>query len=127
LALVPPAQAGPRGKAVVVASVAPCGRAYHRNRIEIDSLVLVQLIESVRRKLGITNRVLNILVPEEALDQPSVVPTVGQIVAASVPEHMRMDRQVVEPGGLAVLLQHEPNGGSIERSALLRQEQVVMR
>jgi len=111
----------------VVASVAPCGRAYHRNRIEIDSLVLVQLIESVRRKLGITNRVLNILVPEEALDQPSVVPTVGQIVAASVPEHMRMDRQVVEPGGLAVLLQHEPNGGSIERSALLRQEQVVMR
>jgi hypothetical protein len=37
-------------------------------RTEIDQWFLVQLIESVGRELGIANRMLNVLMPEEALD-----------------------------------------------------------
>lgn len=43
-----------------------------------------------RRQLSVTNRVLNIPVPEISLQSPGVVPLVGQRVATGVPQHVRM-------------------------------------
>jgi hypothetical protein len=37
---------------------------------------------------------------EIVLDQAGIGSTVGQVVPASVPEHMRMDRKRVEPRSL---------------------------
>lgn len=52
---------------------------------------------------------LNIAVPEEALNSTGVDASVCQIIAASVSQHMRMDIEVRQPCRLSVALDEPVN------------------
>ena len=52
-----------------------------------------EVLEPVRRQLGVAHRVLDVLVPEPCLQRPGVVAGVGPRVAATVAQHVRMDRE----------------------------------
>jgi len=52
-----------------------------------------EVLEPMRRQLGVAHRVLNILVPQPSLQRPCVVAGVRQGVAAAVAQHVRMDRK----------------------------------
>ena len=47
----------------------------------------------MRRQLSVADRVLDILVAEPGLQRPRVVAGIGQCIAATVPQHVRMDRE----------------------------------
>jgi len=49
-----------------------------------------EILEAVRRQLGIAHGVLDIPVTEIGLQRPGIVPLVGQSEAAGVSEHMWM-------------------------------------
>jgi hypothetical protein len=51
-------------------------------------LVPPEVFEPVRRKLAVSDRVLDILVPKVMLQAARINALVGQLVAAAVPEHM---------------------------------------
>jgi len=51
------------------------------------SSVPPEILEPVRRKLGVAHRMLNILVAEPGLQRPGVVPCVGQGIATGMPQH----------------------------------------
>jgi hypothetical protein len=48
---------------------------------------------TVLRQLSIAHRVLDVLMPHPCLDGPRIAARVGQGVAASVPEHVGVDRE----------------------------------
>ena len=50
-------------------------------------------LESVGRHFGVPDRVLNVLVPEVALQGPRVVAIVGELEPAGVAKHVRVDRK----------------------------------
>src|SRR5262245_7132829 len=50
-----------------------------------------EVLEPVRRQLRVAHRVLDVLVPEICLQRPRVVASVGERVAGSVAQHVRMD------------------------------------
>jgi hypothetical protein len=56
-------------------------------------LTSARILEPIRRKLGVAHRVLYILVPQVGLQRPRVVAGIGERIAASVPEHVRVDRE----------------------------------
>jgi hypothetical protein len=56
-----------------------------RIRRSIAARGLIQFVESVWRQLGVPNRVLDVLVTKETLDEPGIVAAIGQVVAASMP------------------------------------------
>jgi hypothetical protein len=49
-----------------------------------------EVTEAVEGKLGVANGVLNILVPEIVLQRSGVVAIIGELEAASVPQHVGM-------------------------------------
>jgi hypothetical protein len=48
------------------------------------ALVLPKILEPLGRQLGVSNRVLDIFVPEVMLERPRVVPVVGELEPAGV-------------------------------------------
>ena len=52
--------------------------------------VFPETVEPGRRQFGITNGVLDVLVPEIVLDGAGVVPGVGEFEPDTVPQHVRM-------------------------------------
>ena len=50
-----------------------------------------EIPEPIGRKLGIPDRVLDVLVAEPCLQCPGVMAGIGQRVAAAVPQHVRVD------------------------------------
>jgi hypothetical protein len=56
-----------------------------------------EILEPMRRQLGIAHRVLNVLVAEPGLQRPRVVAGIGQRIAAAMAQHVRMES--VEPQG----------------------------
>ena len=70
-----------------------------RQRVKADlpdpdqASVAPEILEPVRRHLGVSNRVHDILVAHVVLQGPGVMPVVGKLVASGVPEHVRMDRE----------------------------------
>jgi hypothetical protein len=50
-------------------------------------------LEPVGRHFGVPDRVLNVLVPEVALQGPRVVAIVGELEPAGVAKHVRVDRK----------------------------------
>jgi hypothetical protein len=54
---------------------------------ERETFSAPEVLEPVRRQLGVTHRVLNVSVPEPSLQRPGVVAGIGQRVAAAVPQH----------------------------------------
>ena len=56
-----------------------------------------KVLEPVGRKLGVPDRVLNVLVPEVVLQGPSVVTIVGEFEPAGVAKHVRVDGVIGPP------------------------------
>src|SRR3954468_1428000 len=55
--------------------------------------VLPEILELLRSQLGIPCRVLNVAMAQPLLNGSRVVPIVGQLKAAGVTQHVRMDRE----------------------------------
>jgi hypothetical protein len=55
---------------------------------------MAKVLEAIQRQLGVTHRVLDVLVAEQ---HPRVVARVGQSIAAPVPQHVRMHRNGLSP------------------------------
>jgi len=47
---------------------------------------------------------VDVLVTEIVLDQPRIVSAVGQVIAAGMTQHVRVDRQLVQAGHCGTLL-----------------------
>jgi hypothetical protein len=62
-------------------------------------LIPPQPLELNRRKLGVADRVPNVLVAEIGLDRPGIGAVVGQLEAAGVAQHVGVDLEA-ELGGL---------------------------
>src|SRR5262249_18305030 len=58
-----------------------------------DRRLSPEVLKAIRRKFGVTHRVLDVLVSEPDLERPSVVARVRQGVAAAMSQHVRMDRK----------------------------------
>src|SRR5262249_44884585 len=52
-----------------------------------------EVLEAVRRQLGIAHGMLNVLVPEIRLQRSSIVAGVGKSIAAAVAKHVWVDRE----------------------------------
>ena len=53
-----------------------------------------EILEARRRQLGIAHRVLDVLVAKPSLQRPRVVAGVRQGVAAAMPQHVRVYREL---------------------------------
>jgi hypothetical protein len=54
-------------------------------------LLLPEAFEPMARELGVARRVLDVAVPKPLLQRPGVMAVVGELVAARVPQHVRVD------------------------------------
>ena len=54
------------------------------------TLISPKVAEPVRRKLGVSDGVLDVLVAEVVLQGSGIVPVVGKFIAARMPQHVRM-------------------------------------
>src|SRR5262245_47527871 len=52
-----------------------------------------EVLESVRRQLGVAHRVLDVLVTKVRLQRAGIVASIGQRVTGRVAEHVRLDRK----------------------------------
>ena len=64
----------------------PCSQA--------TSSILEEAVEPVGSQFSITDCVLNILVSHVVLDGPCILPVVGQLVSATMAQHVRMHREL---------------------------------
>src|SRR6516225_6280384 len=77
-----------------IAVRARASRAYRSDTNDPRSpLRSPEVSEPIRGQLGIAHRVLNIPMPKPSLERPRVVAIVRELVAASVAQHVRMDRK----------------------------------
>src|SRR5262252_10782970 len=53
-----------------------------------------EVFEPVRGELGVAHRVLDVFVAEPRLQRPGVVAGVGERIAAAMPQHVRMYREL---------------------------------
>src|SRR5260221_7754143 len=84
-----------------------------------------KIAESVGRKLGISHRVLNVLVAEIVLQGSGVVAIVGELEAARMPQHVRMQREW-HLGGLAEPLDKMMEADGAHRSTALGDEDISL-
>ena len=62
--------------------------------LALDNLVLPESLESIRCEVGVPHGVRDVPVTEVVLEGSSVVALVGELVAAGVPQHVRVDGEV---------------------------------
>lgn len=55
--------------------------------------IFPEVLEAIRRQLGIAGRVLNVAMPEVMLDGAGILAVVGELVTRGMPQHVRMDRE----------------------------------
>jgi hypothetical protein len=67
----------------------PGGRICGRTSSQI-TLISPEVAEPVGRKLGVSDSVLDVLVAEIVLQGSSIVSVVGELIAARMPQHVRM-------------------------------------
>src|SRR5262249_42037983 len=91
-----------------------------------DRRLSPEVLKSIRRKFGVTHRVLDVLVAEPSLQRPRVVAGVSQGIATCVPEHVRMDREG-HPGALAQAREQRPEALAAHRAAARGGEDVRAR
>jgi hypothetical protein len=60
------------------------------SRILFATLISPEVAEPVGRKLGVADGVLDVLVAEIMLQGSGIVPVVGKLIAARMPQHVRM-------------------------------------
>jgi hypothetical protein len=58
-----------------------------------------EILEPIRRQLGVAHRVLDVLVPKIGLQRARVVTGIGKRITTRMPQHVRMDREG-HPGAL---------------------------
>jgi hypothetical protein len=76
-------------------------RSFEMRRTGVGAnLIAPEVAEPVGRKLGVSHGVLDVLVAEIMLQGTGIVPIVGKLIAARMPQHVRMQRER-HPGGLA--------------------------
>jgi hypothetical protein len=85
---------------------------------QVATLVSEEAFEARRRQLGIAHRVLDRLVAEIALDRAGIDALIGQLIAASVPEHVRVYLHV-ETRSLARTVHHRLEASGREWRAAL--------
>ena len=56
-------------------------------------LIAPETLEPVHRELRVAHRILDILVPHVELDGSRIVAVVGKLVAAGMPQHVRVDAE----------------------------------
>src|SRR2546427_9736374 len=73
----------------------------------VACLVLIppKILKPLRGQLGVFHRMLDVAMPQEELDRPRILLVVGQLIAATMPELMRVYREP-QPGALACLGHH---------------------
>ena len=88
-----------------------------------STLISPEVAEPVGRKLGVADGVLDVLVAEIVLQGSGIVPVVGKLIAARMPQHVRMqwERHL---GGLAEPLDEMAEADGAHGSAALREEDV---
>ena len=61
----------------------------------VACLVLIppKILKPPRRQFGILHRMLDVTMAQEELDRPRILLVVGQLIAAPMPELMRMHRE----------------------------------
>src|SRR5262245_54217256 len=89
------------------------------------TLISPEVAEPVRRKLGVSDRVLDVLVAEIVLQGSGIVPVVGKLIAARMPQHVRMQRER-HLGGLAEPLDEMVEADGANWSAALRDEDISL-
>ena len=60
------------------------------SRILPATLISPEVFEPIGRELGVADGVLDILVAEIVLQGSGIVPVVGKLIAARMPQHVRM-------------------------------------
>src|SRR5262245_10018602 len=71
-----------------------------RASVKLDVLILPPALEPGRCQFGISDRVLDVLMPEIGLQRARIPASVRLVETASVPQHVRV-RLDLEPGSLA--------------------------
>src|SRR5437868_244056 len=61
--------------------------------LPLKYLILPEAFEPFRRKLGVTHRMLDVLVSEVVLQGARVVPVIGELETTGVAQHVRVDRE----------------------------------
>src|SRR5262252_3971439 len=87
------------------------------------SSVPPKVLEPVWRHVGVSDRVLNVLVPEVVLQGPRVVAIVGQLKPAGMAKHVWVDREW-HLGGLPDTLDEAMEADGADRPAALGNEYV---
>jgi hypothetical protein len=91
---------------------------------ERAALVSEEVLEPRRCHFGVPHGVLDVLVAEVVLYRPRVVPVIGQLEPASVPQHVRVCREA-EARRLARSLHHLPHVVRCHRPTALAGEDVA--
>jgi hypothetical protein len=91
-----------------------------RKKIPVPAL-LPEILKPSLRKLCVANRVLDRLMPKPILNCPRIVASVGQGVAAAVPQHVSMDLEF-EASALTNAFDQAINSIRRERAAALSSE-----
>jgi len=71
---------------------------------------LKQLSKPPTVQLGVPDRARDRAMPEVALDDPDVSSFIHQGITATVPEHMRVNLQMLQTGRTRCFREHEPDG-----------------
>src|SRR5262245_8890170 len=87
------------------------------------SLVPPKILEAVGRHFGISDRVLDVLVPEVVLQGARVVAVISQLEAAGMAKHVRVDREW-HLGGLPEALDEPVETDGTDGPAALGNEHV---
>src|SRR5262249_23121327 len=75
------------------ASSSSNGMIFRCGAMDPASSVPPKILESVGRHFGVSDGVLNVLVPEVMLQGPRVVAVVGQLESTGMAKHVRVDRE----------------------------------
>src|SRR5262245_3850654 len=89
------------------------------------SSVSPKILESVGRHFGVSDGVLNVLVPEVMLQGPRVVAVVGQLEPAGMAKHVWVDREW-HLGGLAEALDEPVEADGADWPAAFGNEHVSL-
>ena len=88
-------------------------------------LVFPEVSKPIRRKLAVSDGVLDVLVAEIVLQGSGIVPIVGKLIPARMSQHVRMQRER-HPCGFAEPLDEMVEADGAHWSAALRDEDVSL-
>src|SRR5262245_4438422 len=87
----------------------------------LETLVAPEVLEPGRRQLRVSDRVLDVLVPEVGLQTACIHASVGQLISAGVPEHVRVNPKI-KPSSNTQACDHLAKASRRKRRATLRCE-----